>query len=633
MEERKDISDMSFEEFFSKKEGESVASKPVAESIKTKVHNGGEVQKGFGTTSPKLNLNGHVFDLYVPRYGSDENARFEASIDCASGVIPMGKLDSSPRGSGRLSRPATLNITEAGISPFEQFTLIIDGEEVYTYKPRRILFFNNVGMPMGKPAGDTFVVYPVSGTIRTSRAEIKDSFVVGDAKVVHAEVSLAGGVWIDDTPETVEEPAETLHEVPTTEKAAVKETEAPKPKVKKGRRKKPTGSIKMPQGVQSADAILNGEIVPIFDKSPVFEVKVENREPEECSISIERPDGSVMVQGKAPSRGAMYFDIPGTGVMDLVLKHEDAELARSRFVFIPDFSCERKGNGDFAEDSVYTMTAYGTTSTHDSTEGPVSFDRDGQVHEILCYVPAIEFDTGSGFTRYSCDTETVDADVDTLGDRIRFKVDGAKKFSIFVGPEKGKKVEMELEPAGDVFVADLEPLKSQIYNSKNERFVLFVTVNSFPMRRLMTISNPVRVTASCKDGVLTAEVRRQGAFECRFFMKDKSVTTVQLVQGDNSLEVPADCVEAEVAEVANGATRSTIPVQVRPLPFLDRDETGEIWMFVSKDKRIPLPEALSASRPQPAAIKQWHDQIVRMNPELRGVTAAMMQSAFDSMGW
>ena len=72
---------------------------------------------------------------------------------------------------------------------------------------------------------------------------------------------------------------------------------------------------------------------------------------------------------------------------------------------------------------------------------------------------------------------------------------------------------------------------------------------------------------------------------------------------------------------------------MRPLPFLDRDETGEIWMFVSKDKRIPLPEALSASKPQPAAIKQWHDQIVRMNPELKGVTAAMMQSAFDSMGW
>ena len=42
---------------------------------------------------------------------------------------------------------------------------------------------------------------------------------------------------------------------------------------------------------------------------------------------------------------------------------------------------------------------------------------------------------------------------------------------------------------------------------------------------------------------------------------------------------------------------------------------------------------VASGKPDGARIKAWHDQITRMNPELRDVTAQMMQAAFDAMEW
>ena len=134
MEGHKDISDMSFEEFFSEKDRSPVQQEPRVRREAPRRGGGdgkGDVQMGFGAVIPKINYRDRSFVLYVPRYGSDANARFEVAIDCAQGVVPMGRLDSAPRGSGRLSRAATLDLTAEGISPLEQFTIIIDGQEVY----------------------------------------------------------------------------------------------------------------------------------------------------------------------------------------------------------------------------------------------------------------------------------------------------------------------------------------------------------------------------------------------------------------------------------------------------------------------------------------------------------------------
>ncbi len=634
MEGRKDISDMSFEEFFSKKEGDPPMQRPAAKPAKAKARAEGEVQAGFGTTLPKVNYLNRTFQLYIPRFGSDENARFEASIDCASGVVPMGRLGSVPRGAGRQSRPATLDLTGAGISPFDRFKLMIDGETVFENKPRSLQFFNNAGMPVGKPAGDVYIVFPKGRTIRSDRMEEKDSFDVGDVRVVHAEVSLAGGVWLNEPGKGGDDAGAPEGDAPADAPAPAPEAGKPEPKAKKAKKKKAAGSLKLPAGAAFADAVCNGEVIPIYAKPPVFQAAVENCEPEKCAVSVERPDGTSVAEGSAVAKGPMFFELSEGGVMDLVLRCEGVELARARFALVPDLACERPGNGDVTDDTVYTLTAFGSTVSHDSADGPVPFDNGGTAFAVQCYLPCIEWDAGSGFRRYSGDANGIeDVDVDALGDRLRIKANGARRFSLFVGPEKGKKAEIPMEKAGDLWVARLEGIKNEIFASNQDRYVVFITVNSFPMRKFISITNPERVKAGYADGAVSVHVLRPGEFRCRFYMKDKSVQSIALEEGDASIPVPEDAVEAEVAEVAEGGDRAVIPVKIRPLPFLDRDETGEIWMYVSRSKRIPLPGSLSASKPDPAAIKQWHDQIVRMNPELKGVSAQMMQSAFDAMQW
>lgn len=150
----------------------------------------------------------------------------------------------------------------------------------------------------------------------------------------------------------------------------------------------------------------------------------------------------------------------------------------------------------------------------------------------------------------------------------------------------------------------------------------------------MTIRNPPRMSASFADGNVVATVSQTGDFVCRLFRMDKTVEEVPLSAGENSVPVSPDVVEAEVAEIYGGRDRSAIAVQVRPLPFLWRDEAGEYWLYVNRSKRIPLPGDLAASgKPDASRIKAWHDQITRMNPELRDVTTQMMQRAFDDMRW
>ena len=85
-----------------------------------------------------------------------------------------------------------------------------------------------------------------------------------------------------------------------------------------------------------------------------------------------------------------------------------------------------------------------------------------------------------------------------------------------------------------------------------------------------------------------------------------------------------------VIEMYKGQPNTSVKVTVRPLPFLHRDSMGDKWMYVSSTKRIPLPDDLfKDGKPDVPAIRSWHERIVRMNPELKGVTFEMIQKAFN----
>ena len=326
----------------------------------------------------------------------------------------------------------------------------------------------------------------------------------------------------------------------------------------------------------------------------------------------------------------MTFETESDGLLEIVLSRDAQVLASERFVYIPDLECSRPGKGDIPADPSLTFTAFGETVETDIYEGPYTVTRNGKEITILWNIPAVTYDIGAGPVRF----EPFSADVGELGDTLIVTVTGARKKALFFGGDKGKKREITPDWTDDTYRVPLDPIREEVYSSNAPEFTVYITVNSFPMRRFMTIRNPPRMSASFADGSIIAEVSQTGDYVCRLYRMDKTVEEVALQAGSNTVPVSADVVEAEVAEVHDGRDRASVPVSVRPLPFLWRDETGEFWLYVSRSKRIPLPDDLvSAGRPDAARVRAWHDQITRMNPELRDVTTQMMQRAFDTAEW
>ena len=631
MEGHKDISEMSFEEFFSEKDRMPVQASRPEPRRQRQAQSKGDAPVGFGNVSPKINYKDGRFLLYIPRYGSDENARFEVAVDCSAGVVPLGRLESSPRAGGRLSRSTTVDITSAGISPLEPFTLVIDGVDAFRHKPRNVLYFNNIGLPVGRPVGEVYAVHAKGTSLRTVKTEVMETSEVAGVMVTKAEVSVAGGIWLDDrkrdrqAPEAKAEATETPEEVvqPEAEKA-----EAPKPKPKS--RKKAKGSLKVPAGVQEAEASVDGVRLQIHRRFPPFTVSVENCELSECTVTLRDAAGNEVAGGAVPVSAPMTFDTDTDGVLEIVLSKGEQTLASERFVYIPDFECSRPGKGDIPPEPSFTFTAFGETVGADIYDGPYTVSRNGSDITIVWNIPAVTYDIGGGPVRF----EPFDVDVGELGDTLVVTVAGARKKALFFGGDKGKKREVTPDWNDDTYRVPLNGIKEEIYSTTSPEFTMYITVNSFPMRRFMTIRNPPRMTASFADGNVVAEVAQGGEYVCRLYKMDKTVEEVPLQAGGSSVPVSADVVEAEVAEVHDGRDRASVLVSVRPLPFLWRDETGEYWLYVNRSKRIPLPgDLVSSGKPDAARIRAWHDQIIRMNPELRDVTTQMMQRAFDEMRW
>ena len=624
MDGRKDISDMSFEEFFSKKDEDVVA--PIASDNavhERTVKPAADVKRGFATSGPKLNLKDGGVVLYIPRYTGGENDRFETAIECGDNIIPTGRLNATRQLGARVTSACNIGLEPHGISPFDGFKLTIDGICVYENRSRPVLYFNGSGLPIGRPNGHVFVVCRSGISLRTSRAELLSQKEDRVASIFEYDVSLAGGIWVDDGSNTssdiedsTKEPVKTETVSESKEVAVKKATSKPAVKAKKV---KPKVAIALPQSIGDAEVMCCGQIVPVYREMPAYTMSFEGCEQDDCVVTIkDASDKEVAANGRE-------------GFTSICVSIKDHEISRTSLFIIPDFACEYSGNGDIPDDPSITYTMFGqsydTTVYDPAVRGP--FTHDNVSFEVHWKVPTVTLDLGSG----AVPLEPIVTTIDNLdSDFMVVTVRGAKKKKLYFGPEKGKKRDMSPEWVGDSISVDLASIKSEIFSAGNVSYCFYISVNSFPNRMFLTIENPMRMVAKYVDGSIEADVSVSGVdCVCRLYMMDKSVKEVALTQGHNSIPVPAESIEAEVVELHNGTVRNSIAVKIRQLPFLSK-ELGDYWMYVSKDKRIPLPGGLiKGGVADMNEVKQWHARIVRMNPELKNVTLAMMQKAFSEI--
>ena len=636
METHKDISEMSFEEFFNdskvKSEKKELKEEASQKQKQEKAEKKAAAEMGFFGSGPKVNYTAGRFQLYVPRYTGGENAQFNTAIECESGVIPLVRLESTKRKDTRTTRPATLDLTSAEVSPMEKFSLTIDGEVVFTNKPRDILFFNNIGIPVSKPAGDTFVVHSPSTRLRLVKCEHLGTEIRDGLVVEHLQVSMAGGVWLDDTPMDESElegltDGNAPEEKPKEEPKPAAEKPKAKPKRKSGGRIK--GTLVLSEPSADADVVCNGVTYPLYTGPFTATVEAGNREVTQFNIHVKNSAGDILAPSEA--RPVMKIDTGDAfGPAEVIFEKEDGKaLAKESVFLLPGFECSYEGRGDIVEDPAVDYKMFGESGHRDLFEdnayGP--FEHDGLTFYVRWIVPVITYDIGKGETRF----EPCEVDIgDITADFMKVTVRGARKKALFFGKKTGKKTNLTPDWEGDSVDIDMAAIREEVYDNQESTFYLFITVNSFPNQRFMTIRNPVRVKASYADGSVTAVLDQSVAnCVCRLFRTDKTQEDIPLVPGTNNVPVDADVIEADILEFAGDKVRVELPVSVRQLPFLLKDEMEEYWLYVSKDKRIPLPEELIVDgKPVYPAIKAWHDRIVRMNPELKDVTYPMMQAAF-----
>jgi len=624
--DQKDIASMSFEEFFSeskrdveRKENKKAAAQAARDEKPSGI-------RGFLGATPKINFNNGKFLLYVPRYEGLENDNFNVAVECGDRIVPMHRLDYSKQRGGRVTKPATIDLTPAEVTPMDNFVLTIDGERAFENKARPISFYNNIGSPMPRPIGEVTAVCRLGTKLKLSKAEIIDSSVKNGLAVYQVNVFMSGAVMVDEnaSSEPEEAPAEVPEETIPAEEA--KEPEKKVPAKKPAKKTAAKGEFTVSQASPDADIIYDGRRFPLYAEAPIITLSVKGCELEECIIRADGKDGELLSIPGAPKLRIDTKDYAGP--LTITLEKGAKKLFSQECFVIPDFKCSYSGKGDITEDTKVEYTMFGQTGVVDvAGDDPYSFDLGGMKFKAVWCVPYVTYDIGNGPKAFD------NADIDILAiksDKMTVSVRGARKKALFFGGETGKKKEITAGWEGETYDVDMAPIRDEVLSSSSSSFCIYITVNSCPSRKFMTIRNPVRMTASFDGADITVNVDEsmKDCF-CRLYKIDKSVEDVPLTAGTNIVRPASDVIEAEAVEMYNGSVRTSVPVKIRQMPFINRDQMGDKWMYVSRSKRIPLPDDLFKDGvPDMTVIRPWHERIVRMNPELKGVTFEMIQKAF-----
>lgn len=604
----KDISEMSFDEFFLGKKSDSRArAQPRREEAA--VPPASEIDgSGFVRGRPKINVHGNHVSLFVPKYEGGRGAKYVVTILQGGKTYDLGRLKSSPLDSDVSSIPTEFDIMELGIDPLSSFILSIDGKSVYEGFEHTHLLFSAEGMPISRAEDTTIVMYRSFLHLWLQDAGVAASVDLGLLKIDTVEVARGGYVRVRDRPQ---QPS-----AKTDEKAKKDKPKAPK----KG---KPSASIGISAPEASAAVSIKGVLVPLYSSAPAISLEVSEVDADACVVKVEAPGRNDEVP--QVSFGAKALEgAEGDVVVSVV--YEGKALAKKRFFIIPGFSCDYSGKGDIPKEDILSFIIggeeYHRDIYKDDLDGPYPFGEEEV--QLSWNIPIVSFDAGSGMAPF----REEEVQVDDLPDSVVVTVKGASKKAVFIGGA-GKKVNLTPEWEDETIRIDTTPIRDAVFSSPNRQAELFITVNSCPVRRFLKVENNASMSASYSLGDISVSIRGQTQHLCRVFNIDKRVTVHDLQEGDSVIHVGPDAISAEIVEIRNGKEVSAETIDIRSIPFLSRDTMGDVWFYVSRDKRIPLPEGLLESSAKSASeVKKWYSQIVRMNPELKKVTPEMTVKAF-----
>lgn len=549
---------------------------------------------------PRLNLRKWGVVLFIPPYRGSLGSKKEVVAVQDGKAIPLGSLRTSPLTPDE-TLPTVLELAPRGVRPLGGFSILIDGKKVYEIFPFAMFMFDESGYPMRKIADEVRIVHPSNKYLWLTKARIVTTTDFDDLRVDTVVVEPGGYVRLRDRPQP--EPGE------------AEEEEEPA-----GAPKRVRATIAMPPAETVAHALVDGRAVPLYPAVPEVTIRTEGAPEREFVVRVFGTETTL--------RGLPRALEGAKGLVRLTVLRDGRRLASTEFYVVPGFSCTYSDRGDIPSTDEIEVSMCGRTFPLDIySDGAVGpYDVDGVRTMIRWNIPAVTYDLGDGPRPFRGEA----LDVDLLPETILFRVRGVERKTLFIGSgHTCKKVNITPDWDDEAIRLSTGPLKEAVFDSPTRHAILYITVNSFPVRRFLTFENRAFNDVAYEDGAVTVNVIGSGKYACKVYNLDKRVDEVELGKGETVVPVSQAAVEAEITEEREGRKLSSSAVKIIETPFLNRDLMGDVWLHVSKDKRIPLPDdLLERSAMDLDEVRTWHSLVVRLNPELRRLPTERVVGAF-----
>lgn len=331
---------------------------------------------GFTDGGPSIRYGGDRFLLSIPRYLGRPGDLYEVMIACRRGRIPAPPLRTSPNSDASL--PASVDLTSMGVSPLEEFSLIIDDETVFVNLATDRMIFDSEGEQRISVVGRGHVAVPRNAKTSAMGAGIISSRCIGRTKVLSMDFSAGGVLEVgqrigrDSYAKAIRAEKPGLPACPSAD-ISISFTDEPIDITAYPTENSPFGQAYVAQGIRIPP-------LPFFGRIPGVEVAASGCDLSDCTLRVEDMEGNVLFGPVQVTAGTIVLDTARfEGIAQAVVSVNGEAVRTIRYFIDTMFRVELPQVGFYTKDSVATISTAATSFECDVFKGKMILFRNYSV--------------------------------------------------------------------------------------------------------------------------------------------------------------------------------------------------------------------------------------------------------------
>lgn len=259
---------------------------------------------GFTDEYPSIRYRDGRFFLTIPRYLGRPGDPYETTIQCNKRRIPAPPLPLSPNSNA--SQPTFVDLTSMGVSPLDDFSLLIDDELVFINRATDRMIFDSEGEQQVSVVGQGFVVVPRGSRTAALGAGTVSSRNIGSVRVMDMDFSDGGvlevGPYIspNDYARAIRD-EDSRSPVDSSVDVRMSFTNDPYDITAYPVENSILGQAYIAQGLPIPS-------LPFFGRTPGVEVTTIGCDPSDCTIRVEDMEGNLLFGPVQVTAGTIMLD-------------------------------------------------------------------------------------------------------------------------------------------------------------------------------------------------------------------------------------------------------------------------------------------------------------------------------------